>query len=841
MKLSAAFANTSIRIRLALLVVLNSTLALICAGIALYGYESVLQRGAASSELSSQAGIIAESSTAALSFGDKRAAMQMLLALRGDPQVVEGVIYDENNRPFARYERGGSAIGSTAPRLRAAGVYFEGGAVLVFQPIKVADERLGTIFLKSRSEVAARLRRYVGIVFLILLFSQGLALLVSARVQRTITAPVIELSDVARQVSADKNYAVRGVRRTGGEIGILIDSFNNMLSQIEMRELALRESEERYALAARGANDGLWDWKLTTGEIYFSARWNQMLGYPDKDRWSDPAEWFERIHPSDRDRVAAEVAAHRAGATTEFNSEFRMKHRNGAYIWVLSRGIAVRDADSTAIRIAGSQTDITEGKVADPLTGLPNRLYFIDRLEWSLDAARGEGTAFAVLFLDLDRFKLINDSLGHAAGDELLTSVAGRLRSAVRAGWEGRPFVVARLGGDEFAILLNDVEDPPDVMAMAHRILEKVSPPVCLEGRQVFANVSIGIALSNSGKTPEDILRNADTAMYHAKTSGGARYAVFDDAMRERAVARLEIETGLRKGIENGELVVYYQPELSLKDRRVVGYEALVRWNHPERGMLAPAEFIPIAEESDLIIHLGRWVLRAACTQMALWHSAFSFDRRPAISVNISPRHLRDPGLAEDVAKVLGETGLEPACLNLEMTESSIMKNPEQALTVLRQLKSMGVGLEIDDFGTGYSSLSLLHCLPFDTVKVDRSFVNGLGAGGEGVEIVRTIVDLARSVQMEIVAEGVETESQVQQLTRLGCEYVQGFYFSKPVGTATVQAIMQEREDLRRAFLLLGKADGETAGASSGVEVCPDAEPADGVTDVALVPLGPMR
>jgi len=809
MTLSAVFKARSIGARLSLLIVLNSSLALLSAGIALFGYESFLQRGAASRELSAQAGILAESSTAALTFADDRAAAQTLSALRGDTQVVEGVIYDRNERPFSQYRRAGYSTGSPAPKLRAAGVYFENGAVLVFQPIRLDREIIGTIFLKSSSQVSARLRQYVGIVCLVLLLSQGFALLLSSRMQRTITGPITELSGVARSVSVDKNYAVRAEVHAGGEIGMLVDSFNHMLSQIEIRELArrkaeesLRESEERYALAARGANDGLWDWKIATGEIYFSSRWNQMLGYPELDRGSNPEEWFSLIHTTDRNRVTAEIAAHLAGTTTEFVSEYRMRHKNGSFIWVLSRGIAVRNGAGSAVRMAGSQTDITEGKVADPLTALPNRLYFTDKLEAAFEAAR-QGGLFAVLFLDLDRFKLINDSLGHGAGDELLMGIADRLRSSVRGGKETRQAVVARLGGDEFAILLPDIREGGEAAVVAQRILDRLESPFHLGERQVFATVSIGIALNSSGGTPEELLRNADTAMYHAKAKGKARFAAFDEGMRERAVAHLEIETGLRKAIDGRQLILYYQPELSVTTRRVIGYEALVRWNHPERGILPPSEFIPVAEESELIVHLGRWVLREACRQMAEWHTKFEFDPPLTISVNVSPRQLNQGGIVEDVERVLAETGLTPECLKLEVTEGSIMQDAETALATLRRLKSLGIGLEIDDFGTGYSSLSYLQRLPFDTVKVDRSFIKELGASAESSEIVRTIMELARSLQMDVVAEGVETEDQFQQLAALGCNYVQGYYFSKPVSAPATQSLLLERDRLQRSFAAL--------------------------------------
>jgi diguanylate cyclase (GGDEF)-like protein/PAS domain S-box-containing protein len=819
----AAIQNSSIRVRLSILIILNSGLALLLASIALFGYESYLQRQAATRELSASAGILAENVTAALSFNDERAATQILSSLRGDPNIIESDIYDRNGLLFARYRLDG-ALRHTPTPPRPAGSYFDSNAVTVFQPITLAGDTIGTISLKSNNDVNSQLKRYIGIVCLVMLLSLALSLLLASGAQKNIADPITALSAVARRVSEGKNYSVRAARNTGGEIGVLVDSFNDMLSQIEVRETArriaeesLRESEERYALAARGANDGLWDWKLDANEIYFSPRWNQMLGYSELDPCpaplSTPEDWFSRIHPSDRERFIAEVADVREGRKSELTSEYRMRNKNDGYLWVLTRGIAIRDETGTAVRMAGSQTDITEGKIGDPLTALPNRLYFIDRLESSIStSARNTSKGrppglFAVLFLDLDKFKLVNDSLGHAAGNELLMGVALRLRLgafSTVSDLNGQPPVVARLGGDEFAILLYDVRDERDPIILAERIIEKLKAPFPIEGRQMFASVSIGIALSSSADTPEDLMRNADTAMYQAKAKGKSRFEVFDQRMRDRAVARLETETDLRKAIDDDQLVLYYQPEVSLSDHRTIGYEALVRWNHPVRGILAPAEFIPVAEESDLIIHLGRWVLKQACRQMAGWQSKFFSSQPLAISVNVSPRQLSDPRLLQDVEDVLAETGLNPRCLNLEVTESSIMGNPENALATLHRLKSLNVGLEIDDFGTGYSSLSCLHLLPFDTVKIDRSFIQELGAG-EGSEIVRTILALARSLDMDVVAEGVETQDQVHTLTQLGCHCAQGFYFSKPKSAQMTEELLAERAQLRHTFELLHK------------------------------------
>jgi diguanylate cyclase (GGDEF)-like protein/PAS domain S-box-containing protein len=814
----------SVRVKFWLLIVLNSSLALLLAGGGLLGYQTYAQRQEAARELTAEAGVLAEGSTASLSFNDAKAARETLAALRGDSHITEAAIYDPQGVALAWYKRGqpekGASGATQSGSPRPDGVYFQGRDLLAFQPVQIQGERIGTIFLRSTSNIDVELRHYFAIGLLVLFASFGLALFLSSGMQGLIVTPITELSRVAQRVTTERDYSVRARIESGAEIGILIHSFNEMLSQIESRDLArmaaeesLRESEQRYALAARGANDGLWDWKLVTGEIYFSPRWKQMLGYGEAEIHPDPLEWFSRIHASDRDRVQAEIAAHRAGTTTEFSSEYRICQRNGSFVWMLSRGAVVRDEFGTAIRMAGSQTDITEGKIADPLTGLPNRLYFLDRLEDSIQKGSDDGFGFAVLFIDLDRFKLVNDSLGHAAGDELLTGIARRLRTSTReastANGRGGHSVVARLGGDEFAVLLNDI-DQKETAAVADRILANLSAPFQIAGRQVFATVSIGIAPGASGSTPEDLLRNADTAMYHAKAKGKARSEVFDEKMRDRAKARLEIETDLRKAIDLKQLVLFYQPQVSLIDGRTVGYEALVRWQHPERGLIPPSEFIPVAEETDLIIPLGRWVLREACRQMAQWHRNFEVESKLTISVNVSFRQLSDTSLVDDVREILEETGLSARSLKLELTESSIMSNADVAIKVLQEFKEIGVGLEIDDFGTGYSSLSYLNRLPFDTVKIDRSFVKELQSSGESAEIVKTILDLARSMNMTVIAEGVETMAQLETLTSLGCGYAQGYYFSKPVDKDSTQSSIRQRHALWRAVAQLQEAPNDS-------------------------------
>ena len=790
----------SIRTNLALLILSASALAVLLASFGFGIYERQNYRASAVRELTALADTLGANSAASLAFNDQTTAQQMLGALATEPHVVVALLYDVNGNTFAEYRGPSGQPGLGRPKLRPDGAYFDRQSVTLIRGVVLNGERTGSIALVfDLKDWNTRLFEYAKIAALVLLLSVLATFLISLRLAASVGQPLAQLAAAARRVSIGKDYSVRASIRAGGETGLLISSFNEMLSQIESREHALKdalrslqESEERYALAARGANDGLWDWNLATAEIYFSPRWNHMLGYAVSGVWSNPDEWFSHIHTDDRARVRAEIVAHCDGKTPEFVSEYRMRHKSSGYIWMLSRGIAVRDSSGKAIRMAGSQTDITEGKISDPLTHIPNRLYFIDRLESAIETARQQTTLFAILFIDLDQFKMVNDSLGHAAGDELLIDVAGRLRASIRTssrlGGDGQS-VVARVGGDEFAILLGRIQHESEAFVVASRILDRLNEPFHLEGRRMFVSASIGIALSSTGSTPEDLLRNADTAMYHAKANGKGRSEFFDEVMRERVITRFETETGLRKAIEAQELVIHYQPVVSGIDHHVCAFEALVRWNHPERGLIPPGEFIPIAEKSDLIILLGRWVLRESCRQMAEWHRRFASLRPLTVNVNVSSRQLTDSRLMEDVELALAESGLDPRFLALEVTESSIMGNAEQTVATLDRLKAMNVRLEIDDFGTGYSSLSYLQRLPFDTLKIDRSFIRELSTGSDSRDIVRAIVEMAHSLRLEVIAEGVETEEQLCQLHELGCDYLQGFLFLKPVDTEAVESL----------------------------------------------------
>ena len=448
----------------------------------------------------------------------------------------------------------------------------------------------------------------------------------------------------------------------------------------------------------------------------------------------------------------------------------------------------------------------------DPLTGLPNRAMSTELLKAEVESKHRHTDLFAVLFLDLDRFKNINDSLGHTHGDLLLVAFAQRLERILRP-----TDTLARFGGDEFAILLTGISDSNDAMRVAQRIQDDLTLPFDLDKSSSFTTASIGIALSTSAyEKPEDILRDADTAMYRAKENGKARYEMFDAGMHARAVSRLRMESDLRQAVEQKEFCIHYQPIIALATGRLAGFEALIRWNHPREGLISPAEFVPVAEETGLIVAIGQWVLEEACTALHRWHQISPCHRALSLSVNLSGRQVSQPDLVEQVKQALEQSKLNPHCLKLEITESVVMENAETATAMFKQLRALGVQLSLDDFGTGYSSLSYLHRFPVNFLKIDRSFVGRMTETDDNAEIVRTIITLARNLGMEVIAEGIETKAQNEQLKALGCEYGQGYLFSHPVASAEVLTIL-EKERERGAETVLAETSNQEEGELASV------------------------
>lgn len=588
----------------------------------------------------------------------------------------------------------------------------------------------------------------------------------------------------------------------------------------------LRESRERYQLALAGARDGIWDWDVRAGTFVVSDRWASILGLEQADFGNEVEDWLLLVHPEDRDRVWNTLQEHLAGKTPHFEVEHRMLHTGSRAVWVRTRGLAVHDASGQVTRVAGSLSDVTERRdfearlvhraSTDDLTGLANRTAFLTRLQDAADKLeQGTGSPFALLFLDLDRFKIINDSLGHQVGDRLLIAVAQRLRLSVRPS-----DLVARLGGDEFAILAESVEGPRGAEELAARIHRMLAQPFVLAENQIFASVSIGIvANAHRGGVAEELLRNADIAMYRSKRAGRAGTELFTQAHHAAVAGRLDLETGLRRAIAEEGLSLNYQPIVRLPGAELVGFEALVRWRQAEDRWVEPSVFIPLAEETGLINELGAWVLRQACTRMAELGRMHPATAGLGISVNVSSRQFAQGDLYALVLQVLDETGLPPSRLVLELTETALMENPVTVTDVLSRLRAHGVRVHLDDFGIGYSSLSYLQRFPIDSLKIDRSFTRGVPGKSGDEAIVRAILSLASALNMEVVAEGVETLAQVSHLASLRCGFGQGYLFSRPVESRVLDQLVDrdfldaQRLPLRAPTptLHLRRRDGERA------------------------------
>jgi diguanylate cyclase (GGDEF)-like protein/PAS domain S-box-containing protein len=585
--------------------------------------------------------------------------------------------------------------------------------------------------------------------------------------------------------------------------GYLIKPFEDreLHSTIEMAlykyalECRLRESEERYALAARATNDGIWDWDLNKDWLYYSTRWAEMLGLELGQLSNLPVEWLDRVHKDDIRQLMQAISAHLLGTTPTLECEYRIQHQDGGYRWMLCRGLALFDRNQKPYRMAGSQSDITNRKrieqelihkaLHDELTGLPNRALFMDRLNIVLEQTNRNPEKYAaVLFLDLDHFKLVNDSYGHSCGDDLLVAIAQRLHHCVRPG-----DTVSRFGGDEFAILVDNMQDQGYALRVAERINENLRNPFSISAKEIFINASIGIIhVSPDYISAEVLLQDVDTAMYSAKNKGRGCYEVFNIKMRDHTIDRLNQEKDLRRAIERNEFLLHYQPIYKTHNRELVGFEALIRWQHPTRGLIAPGDFIPLAEETRLILPIGDWVLRTACTQVQSWSAATGKPLR--IAVNLSRIQLNDDQFVQKVTNTLTEIGLMPDQLELEVTESAAMHNFKQTTRMFETLKRMGVGVSIDDFGVGYSSLEHLKQFPTHALKIDRSFINDLRDGD--VAIVSAMITMAHQMHLKVVGEGVENIEQLSLLTDLGCDEVQGFYLGKGVPPEAVWQVISE-------------------------------------------------
>lgn len=652
------------------------------------------------------------------------------------------------------------------------------------------QDYLGAIFDNQRTNLT---------ILLILIAIVTLAVLALGR---SIVRPLKQL----QVQSADAGADVSQIRTPFAEISETARAFARTRSQ-------MRHLEERYVLASRGANDGLFDIDVATGEAYFSPRMNEIVGLPENGLGHRIGAWIALVHPADQERVneAFEVFLGTGGGILDL--EYRVRHVDGTYRWARTRATAVRDIQGRALRAAGSTADITGQREAearllkdalnDSLTGLPNRVFFMERLEQALaEVKNGRRSGCAVLYLDLDRFKQINDSLGQGAGDDMLVAIAQRVEATVGRG------LVARIGSDQFAVMTLDDLGKSAAIALGERVRDSIGRSMMLAGQEVFPLACVGIALCTPGYArAEDVLADAALAMTRAKARGRGSVTLFDRTMRSQAtVSTLALETDLRHALDRGEITLHYQPVISLATGGVAGFEALMRWRHAERGMISPDVFIPMAEETGLIVPLGAWAIEEACRQLVAWRRQVPGAETLFMSVNVSRRQLEAPDLVERISYALDDSGLPADALRLEITESLLLNRLDYAAGTLSKAKALGVRLSIDDFGTGYSSLSHLHRLPFDTLKIDKSFVADIMTNEGSALIVRSIVDLAVGLGMDVVAEGAENAGDVEALRKTGVEYCQGYFFCRPLPAARAERYMIERSrvtglavNLRRA------------------------------------------
>ena len=599
--------------------------------------------------------------------------------------------------------------------------------------------------------------------------------------------------------------------------------------QLQRIRRQLADRDQLFQLITENAADMIAVVDGAGQRLYNSPAYQHVLGYSAEELKNTAS--IEQVHPDDRQRVLE--AAHKARTTGQGERlEYRIRHKDGSWRILESTSSAIVNAKGQTEKLVIVNRDISERKRAeellahnafhDGLTNLPNRALFLDRLQRALVLSkRHTDYKFAVLFIDIDEFKVFNDSLGHIVGDEVLIQIGKRLTASLREvdtiarpqqGQLLRDDTLARLGGDEYTVLLEDVRNPSDAIRVAERLQGKLSNPFTVQGYEIVVHASVGIAFSTPACAhAEDLLRDANIAMYRAKRAGKARCEVFDTAMHEGAVRRLELETELRKGLELGEFRTHYQPIVSLKSGRITGFEALTRWQRGEH-LLAPAEFIAVADETGLIIPMNRLLLREACEQLRLWHVQFPADPQLSMSVNITSKEFAHPNLSKGISEILGETGLDPKYLQLEITETIAMRDPEKASSVLDELKSLGVRLSVDDFGTGYSSLSRLQQFPVDSLKIDRAFISKMDSDAESHKIVQVIVMLAQTLGLATVAEGAETEEHVNLLKALDCGFAQGYYFSKPADRHVISDLLLK---VNRSGN--GSGLGKTHAASAGV------------------------
>jgi diguanylate cyclase (GGDEF)-like protein/PAS domain S-box-containing protein len=706
-----------------------------------------------------------------------------LTSLEADSSVANACIYDADNVLIIGQSM--EAEEHECPQMMGTLIINESNHIDQYFPVELDDQVIGTIYITCHDkDITERLSEVSVFSAIILLLSISLALLLTSKLQKIIITPITRLTSTIRNIIQQDDFTIRASKKNNDELGGLTDTFNDLLRKIEGDHNALKSSEEKFRKLTALSPVGIFQVSPESEITYVNQRWREI----NQNRESDPKlnTWFSNIHPEDS-LPLNKLWRRLVTEHEDIASEIRLINKNGSISWVYIQATTSHSKDGTLIGFLGSLSDISELKKAqiqmenlafyDPLTGLSNRRLFKNRLDKAVKSVQRTNTSIALLFLDLDQFKRVNDSLGHDTGDSLLKEIARRLDQNVREN-----DTVSRIGGDEFTILLTDINNTNDVRIVAEKILLSLSRPFMLKGQEIISTASIGITL-----TPEDsvdsntLMKNADLAMYRAKELGRNNFQFFSEDMNTSILHNLEVEKELHIAIKRNQFILMYQPKISLENNLITGVETLVRWRHPEKGIIAPDNFIPIAEETGQIIKIGAWVLEHSCHEMGALIREGLMPKDSKVAVNLSAKQFSDPNLLQTVLNILTQSKIDPLNLELEITESIIMDDVEAAISIMEAIKSRGIHLAIDDFGTGYSSLAYLKRFPIDVLKVDRSFVMDIPEDKTDMAITSAVIAMAHKLSMRVVAEGIETQEQLEFLRENGCDDGQGYLLSRPL------------------------------------------------------------
>ncbi|MFT6540838.1 MAG: diguanylate cyclase (GGDEF)-like protein/PAS domain S-box-containing protein [Thalassolituus sp.] len=778
------FKTQSLRRRLVLISLITTGLTLLLANFAYISLEYYLARQDTENKLEVLGEVISDRITAALTFNDRALLESNLDTLQSDSSIVRGCIYHNDQSLAASYhsaEYDRLDCPTYLPRIEAMHSY---NFSRIF-PVKRSNEVIGTLYIESsRRQLLDRFFQFLGFSLVIILSAFAVAFMLANKLKDVISHPMRELSGTLTKILNNKNYSIRATKTNNDELGALVDLFNRLLSTIEDENQSLKTSEERFRKLTALSPVGIFQVDPDQRLRYVNQRWRDIHGVTNEQ--PDLQDWFEMISP--RDMVNVHETWNRMVMEQESIAlEIRLVRSDQSHTWIHLMASALHDRDGALLGYLGAISDISELKAAqiqmetlafyDPLTGLANRRLFKNRLENSVKSVLRSGQSMALMFLDMDQFKRVNDTLGHDAGDILLKEVSNRLSNTVREN-----DTVSRVGGDEFTILLTDIRGVKDVRVVADKILKSLAKPIRVKGQDIITSVSIGITM-----TPEDstdintLMKNADLAMYSAKEHGRNNYQFFSEEMNHSILEHLALEKEISEALQRDQFRLVFQPKVSLFDYRTTGVETLIRWEHPEKGLIPPDYFIPVAEETGQIIDIGNWVLEQACRQIStlLLKNIMAPDAK--VAVNLSAKQFSDPLLPDRIREVLDITKIPPRCLELELTESTLMEDVESAIKIMQDIKNTGVSIAIDDFGTGYSSLAYIKRFPIDVLKVDRSFVMDIPEDKNDMAITAAVIAMAHKLSLNVVAEGVETEEQLKYLRQNNCDEGQGYFFSRPL------------------------------------------------------------